>query len=173
MMISAEASRETVIDDRFEALYRSSIASSIRLAYLLTGDAATADDVAHDAFVRVAGRLRGFKNDGDFQSYLRTTIVNLAKDRWRQRQRSHRAFLTDAAGGARDEYLPDVETKDEVWRALSRLSPRRRTALVLRYYEGLSDQEIADVMSCSLSGAKSLVRRGLQSLREVMEVSDV
>jgi RNA polymerase sigma-70 factor (sigma-E family) len=154
---------------RLDDLYAQHIDDAVRLAYLLTGDRALAEDLAHDAFVRVGGRLRLLSGSHAFVSYLRTTIVNLTRDHHRRTKRQ-KDRLHNIAELERPVSLPDIEERDVMWTALQKLSARRRAALVLRYYQDLPEREIAEALGCSLSGAKSLVRRGLASLRQEMEV---
>ena len=84
-----------------------------------------------------------------------------------RRRRTERAYL--AREGAlverTSDVLPNVESKDELWAQLQRIAPRQRAALVLRYYEDLSEQQAADVLGCSLRTLKSLVTRGIQAMR--------
>ena len=149
-----------------EQLYTEHMRSAVRLAYLITGDEHHARDIAQDAFVRVAGRFHAIRKPEAFPAYLRTTVVNLSRGHLR-RLRTQRSYLSrqrpaEAAPG------PDIESRDEMWRALHTLPPRQRTALVLRYYEDLSEHQIADAMGTSRSAVKSLLTRGLQQLRAEM-----
>jgi RNA polymerase sigma factor (sigma-70 family) len=67
---------------------------------------------------------------------------------------------------------PDVGAREDLWRALGTLPARQRAALVLRYYEDLSERETADVLGCSVAAVKSLVARGGEALRERIEGED-
>ena len=86
-----------------------------------------------------------------------------------RRRRTERSYLARERGLAyrRSEVLPDVERKDELWTQMQKIAPRQRAALVLRYYEDLSEQQAADVLGCSLRTVKSLVTRGIQAMREL------
>ena len=157
---------------RLEELYIAHAPSATRLAYLLTGDQNLAEDLTQDAFVKLAGRFRDLRNPDAFQAYLRRTVINLATSHWR-RLRTERAYV-DKQGGtapADTNYLPDVEGRDELWRALRKLPPRQRAAIVLRYYGDLSEQQTADALQVSVGAVKSLVSRGMDRLREHMEVA--
>lgn len=146
-------------DGRFETLYRELMPSLTRLARLVTGSSAVAPDLAHDAFLRVRDRLDDIDNA---PAYLRRVVVNLSRDWLRrvERERVYTASLQDA------RYLPP--DLDELWVALAQLPERRRIALVLRYYEDLRLEDVAEVLGCRLGTAKSLVHRGLASLRKVV-----
>jgi RNA polymerase sigma-70 factor (sigma-E family) len=140
--------------------------AAVRLAYLLTGDRALAEDLVQDAFVKLAGRLVHLRDPGAFDAYLRRTVVNLTNSYFR-RKRLERAYLRRERGGIRtEESLPDTGPRDELWEALGRLSPRQRAAIVLRYYEDLSEQRVAEILNCRPGTVKSLVSRGLAILRD-------
>jgi RNA polymerase sigma factor (sigma-70 family) len=151
-----------------EALYHSHASGAVRLAYLLTGDAGLAQDVAHEAFVRVGAKLFGLRNPEYARAYLYKTTVNLCRERFR-RQRSERAATERLRAGTTVVQPPDVGDRDELWRALLRLPVRQRSALFFRYYEDLSEAGAADALGCSVSAVKSLVNRGLKELRAQLE----
>lgn len=144
--------------DDLSSLYRQLHPPMVRLAHLLTGSNAVAEDLVQDAFVALHGALDRADNPA---AYLRTTVVNRCRSHLRRRRLEdrHRAVELRVATP------PDV---DETWQALARLPERRRVALVLRFYEDLAIEEIAEVMGCRPGTVKSLVHRGLASLREVL-----
>jgi RNA polymerase sigma-70 factor (sigma-E family) len=150
---------------RLAELYVQHGDGAIRLAYLLTGDRALAEDLVQDAFVKLAGRLVHLRDPGAFDAYLRRTVVNLANSHYR-RKRLERAYLRQEQGAARSAEGPfDPGARDELWGALRRLSERQRAAIVLRYYEDLTEQQVADILNCRPGTVKSLVSRGLAVLR--------
>jgi len=144
-------------------LYSRHAGESLRLAYLLTGDGSLAEDLVQDAFVRLAGRLLHLRDPGGFQAYLRKTIVNLAKSHFRRRVVERRFIERQAEPRPID--APDLSGREGMRRALMELPVRQRTAVVLRYYEDLSEAQTADVMRCRPSAVKSLVFRGMTTLR--------
>ena len=151
-------------------LYERHSAAAGRLAYLLTGDRATAEDLVQEAFVRVVGRFRHLRVPDAFESYLRRTIVNLHTSQLRRR-RIERSYLERERVSARPEAVssPDLGEREDVWRELLALPPRQRAAVVLRYYEDLSERETADVLRCSVAAVKSLTARAMETLRTRME----
>jgi len=160
---------------RLGELYLRHANDAVRLGYLLTGDRALAEDLVQDAFVRMAGRLRHLRDPGAFEPYLRRTVVNLSKSHFR-RANVERAYVS-RAGGALDPSAqapagPALEDRDALWRAMDRLSSRQRAALVLRFYEDLSERETADVLRCRPGTVKSLVSRGLETLRTEIRGED-
>ena len=148
-------------------LYEEHAARAYRLAYLLTGDHDLAEDLVQDAFVKLIGRFADLRNLDSFDVYLRRTIVTLSYGQFRRR-RTERTYLARERGLAQrtSDVLADVEREDELWTQLLRIAPRQRAALVLRYYEDLSEQQAADVLGCSLRTVKSLVSRGIQAMRD-------
>jgi RNA polymerase sigma-70 factor (sigma-E family) len=149
---------------KLEELYVRHAPAAIRLAFVLTGSREAAEDLAHDAFVRLAGRFAHVRRAESFGAYLRKTVVNLHLSRLR-RLRLERAHIDRLrSGGEHAVTMPDVPERLDVWQALQSLPPRQRAALALRYYEDLSEHETADVLGCSVPAAKSLVSRGLRTL---------
>jgi RNA polymerase sigma-70 factor (sigma-E family) len=147
-------------------LYEQHAPAALRLAYVLTGDHALAEDLVQDAFVRIIGRLGQLRSEVAFDAYLRRTVVNLSYGTFRRR-RVERAWLARERGTVRrDGEEPDgVEERDELWHRLASVAPRQRAALVLRYYEDLSEEQAAQVLGCSTRALRSLTSRGLQALR--------
>jgi RNA polymerase sigma-70 factor (sigma-E family) len=164
--MTAEGVRAATDEGSLASLYVQNAPAAFRLAYLLTGDAGLAEDLVQEAFVRLIGRWTDIRRPEAFPAYLRRTVVNLSYGTFRRRrverayvEREGRLAATAASG------LPDVETRDELWAQLDNLAPRQRAALVLRYYEDLSEQQTADVMGCSERTVNSLVTRGVQAMR--------
>jgi RNA polymerase sigma-70 factor (sigma-E family) len=147
-------------------LYEEHAARAFRLAYLLTGDRDLAEDLVQDAFVKLIGRFADLRSLDSFDAYLRRTVVTLSYGQFRRR-RTEREYLTRERGLAKrsSDVLPDFERKDELWMQMQKIAPRQRAALVLRFYEDLSEQQAADVLGCSLRTVKSLVTRGIQAMR--------
>ena len=147
---------------RLEMLYAAHAPGAARLAYLLTGDRALAEDLVQEAFVRMFGRFRDLRNREAFGAYLRKTVVNLARSHFRRR-RVERTYLEKES--RRPSISEPPARHDEMWDALRALTPRQRAAIVLRYYEDLTEAQTADVLGCAVGTVKSLVSRGLEQLR--------
>ena len=148
-----------------DGLYRDHGGAAFRVAYLLTGDRARAEDLVQEAFVRILGRVRQIREPELLRAYLTRSIVNLAKNEYR-RQGRLRAFLSSGrATEPATTSLPEVEVRDEVHTQLLRLPPRQRAALVLRYCEDLSEADVAEALGTSPKAVRSLVGRGLQTIR--------
>jgi RNA polymerase sigma-70 factor (sigma-E family) len=170
-MIATEiqTTNETMADSsrpgRLEDLYTRHASAALRLAYFLTGDRDLAADLVQDAFVKVAGRFGHLRVPDAFDAYLRRTIVNLFSSRLRRVRLERRALARQRPTDRPEHRDVDVVERDAMWSALQTLPPRQRAALVLRYYEDLSERETAEVLGCSVGAAKQLVTRGLTALR--------
>ena len=154
--------------DRLGELYTRHISDARRFAYLLCGDERASADIAQDAFVRVASRLGALRNADAFPAYLRVTVRNLVRMQARASAREtdrllrHERMTLNAEGQAQDQ----LTQWDDLWLALAGLPERQRAALVCRFYLDLSERETARVLSCRPGTVKSLVSRGLATMRE-------
>jgi RNA polymerase sigma factor (sigma-70 family) len=150
-----------------ESLYRDHGGNALRLAYLLTGDRARAEDLVHDGFVKVLGRVRAVRDPQKLGSYLNRTIVNLAKNSYRAasvHRRSLASIVAEASLGT--STMPDLAARDELHYFLLKLPYRQRAALVLRYCEDMPEAEVAHALGTSPKAVRSLVGRGLATLRD-------
>ncbi len=143
----------------FEELFTQQYESMVRTAFLLLGSRAEAEDVAQDAFARVDLRWSRLDNPG---GYLRRCVVNRSHDTLRRRRVEQRFR------GLRHEATNELGA-DELTDALAALPPKRRAAIVLRYYGGLKEREIAEVMRVRPGTVKSLLHRALAQLRLEIE----
>jgi RNA polymerase sigma factor (sigma-70 family) len=142
-----------------EDLYRAKWSSMMRLAWLMTGSREAAEDIVHDAFLRLERSL------GDVREpvpYLRRIVVRevYARQRHAEVERRHRPRVLEPV------FNPEVE---EIWDAVRILPDRQRCALVLRFYSDHSIDEIAELLGCPSGTVKSLIHRGLARLREELE----
>lgn len=153
----------------FDQLYAENLGAATRFAYLLTGDRHEADEIVQDAFVRLLGRFADLRNPDAFPAYLRRTIISVAQNRWRRR-RLERAFVRREATTRIDtEARPlDHDHDHDLWMHLRALPARQRAAIVLRFYEDLSERQTAEILGCSVGAAKKLVARGLSTLRSTV-----
>ena len=163
--------RQTLIADAttssdLETLYVRHAPSALRFAYFLSGDQEMARDLVQDAFVRVAGRFRYLRQPDEFDAYLRRTIVNLHTSRLRRLKAERSSLAREAALPVRAGDDEDNEVRDEMWQAILGLPPRQRVAIVLRYYEDLSERQAADVLRCSVGALNQLVVRAMAKLRD-------
>jgi RNA polymerase sigma-70 factor (ECF subfamily) len=145
-----------------ERLYRSEHTRSVHLARLLTGDHHRAEEVAQEAFVRIAPKLADLENPG---GYLRTIVVNLCRDQGRRAATVRRQPPPTAEDAPAPPLPPDV---DEIWQAVQALPDRRRDAVILRYWADLPTDEVARLLGVRPGTARSLIHRGLAALKEVL-----
>lgn len=140
-----------------EAVYATAYRDLLRVAFVLTGSAAGAEDVVHDVFAKVGPRIDTLAEP---TAYLRVAVVN------RCRSLHRRTVAAPAPDRATDAVMDVglVELRD----ALIALPIRQRSAIVLRYLCDLPEEEIAANLKCRRSTVRTLVRRGLAELREVI-----
>src|SRR5207249_3251763 len=131
-------------------LYLTNFASLVRLAALALPEPATAEDLVHEAFVKLYGAW-GRVEPGKHLPYLKATVLNLARGRSRRLRVAarHRAPALAVATSAEESALRR-ETRREVIERLRRLPARQRECLVLRHYEGMSESEIASTLGVSV-----------------------
>jgi RNA polymerase sigma-70 factor (sigma-E family) len=155
----------------FDALFDAHFGRAVRLAWLLApGDPGAAEDAAADAIARVWPKwAKG--GISDFWPYLRIAVVNGVRGRGRRVAigRRHEPTLVEAS--VTDAFEIAVVDRAVLADALRALPDRQRTAVVLRFYEDLSEAECARVMSCSVGTVKSTTSRGLAALRAQLEAN--
>lgn len=157
--------------NKLEALYWQHAPDALRLAYFLTGNREAADDLVQDAFLRMFMRFQDLRSQEAFRGYLRRTVVNLSRDRFRRLGRERGALQSQRILAEGVESRVDIESRDELLKALQKLPGRQRAAVVLRYCEGLSEEETAHVLATTVGATKSLTSRGLNALRDLLEVN--
>jgi RNA polymerase sigma-70 factor (sigma-E family) len=162
------ATRAVQVD--IHALYLAHWRYLVRLAALLVDDVASAEDVVQDAFVALHRRSGTLRDPDAALAYLRASVVNLSRSVLRRRQvaRKHlKVAEPDYVAPADD----DVLMRDEHRAALVavRALPRhQREVLILRYWSGLSEREIAQALGISQGSVKSAASRGMATLQRVL-----
>ncbi len=152
--------RLSSLDDLAD-LYQQEHVGMVRLAFLLTGSQSISEEVVHDAFIIVFERRQQVQQPG---AYLRQTVVNLCRTKVRRRNTEQRKLaIVASTSDAAIQLEPEL---DETWQRLGTLSAKQRTALVLRFYEDLTVDGIAEAMGERPGTIKSLIHRGLKKLRE-------
>jgi len=139
-----------------ETLFRAQRLPMVRLAHVIIGSNAVAEEVVQEAFIRLQENWHRAENP---TGYLRTIVTNLC--RTQVRRRDHERRLDPPVQLV--AFQPDV---DETWVALCRLPFRQRAALALRFYEDLEEAEIARILGCRPGTVKSTIHRGLSRLRK-------
>ncbi len=159
-------------DGLVTALFEQEAAALVRLARLFTDDRNAAEDLVQEAFVRLHHATDRIVDRTRAAAYLRSIVLNLARDHNRRGLMSLRHFeaLTPAASPqALDDRIVLDEQQALVVDALHALSPQQRDCLVLRFYLELSEQETADTLGISPNSVKTHSRRGFDRLRTRLE----
>jgi RNA polymerase sigma-70 factor (sigma-E family) len=157
-------------ETKMAELYATFAPGAARLAYLLTGDKHLAEDLVQEAFLKMLGRFEHIRKPDSFQAYLNRVVVNLTRKHWRRRNLERRYASREQNLSTRDVLeAPDLGTSDELWTAVQRLPYRQRAAIVLRFYEDMSEHQTAELLDCSPKAVRSLVGRAKESLRATTE----
>lgn len=142
-----------------DGLYRAERDRLRRLAYLMTGRLHVAEEVVHDAFIRLQPRLDRIDSPA---AYLRAVVVNLCLE-WRRRTALAREREPRPERASADP--PEI---DETWHLLARLPAEQRAVVVLRFYEDLPVADIAAVLGCRPVTVRTRLHRALAKLRKEM-----
>jgi RNA polymerase sigma-70 factor (sigma-E family) len=158
-------------DDDFVAFVDARSAALLRTARLLTaGDQHAAEDLVQTALEKAYVAWPRIQRKGAQESYVRTTMTRAAIDRTRQRGQRGEVVVDE---------VPEVpvhpvgpEDRDEVFTLLAQLSPRQRAVMVLRYYDDLSEAQIAAALGISAGAVKAHASRALAAMRELADTDD-
>jgi RNA polymerase sigma-70 factor, ECF subfamily len=157
--------------DAFRTLYEKYGEKVFASAYRIVGEHHAAADLVQEVFVKIHGELRHFKFESKFSTWLFRVTVNHALNRSSEgvrHARIHEKIGRDGKGdpGGTKEGRP---VDDEVQRALQNLSPKLRTVISLRYLEGLSYEEIAEILEISIGTVKSRLFLAHETLRPMLK----
>jgi RNA polymerase sigma-70 factor (sigma-E family) len=142
----------------FETFCRERYQPMVRLAFLLTSSKETAEDLVQDVLARTQPR---WSRVAEPAAYVRRAVVNACNSHHRRRRRERQHPLPAPE--------PSRMRADELFDVLAELPPRMRAAVVLRYYEDLPENEIAELLGCAPGTVRSLIHRALARLRLVIE----
>lgn len=150
-------------------LYRAEYQSLVRMATMLVGDTATAEEVVQDCFVGMHSAIRRLRETDKAQNYLRRSVVNRARSVMRRRA------VADRYLPPREPDVPSAELgalalleRSAVLSALRTLPVRQREAIVLRFYLDLSEEQVAFAMNISRGAVKAHTARGKVALRGLL-----
>jgi RNA polymerase sigma-70 factor (sigma-E family) len=148
-------------------------AALLRFAYLLCGNGHTAEDIVQDALLRAHRRWDHVTQADNPDAYIRRIILNQHRS-WRRRRASTELAVEPAniRPAAVDDSQDALAAKDLTWRLLQELSEQQRSVLVLRYYEDLSDADIAELLGCAVSTVRSLAARAFAQLRRHSDLAE-
>lgn len=154
-------------DEKFAEFVAASLAGLLRFGHVLTGDPESAADLVQEALARTLRAWRRRPID-DPNAYVRKVMVNSYASAWRRGRALPMADVSVAELPTACDGIDRVDDRDAVWRALAVLPPRQRAVTVLRYYDDLSEAEIAAVMGTSAGTVKSQSARALRRLEALL-----
>jgi len=135
----------------------------VRFAYLLTSNHHTAEDLVQTALAKTYLTWDRLRDRGAVDAYVRRIIVNENTSLWRRAwKRNERTTDELPDAGVHDA---DLDGRDAMWQVVQTLPTKQRAAVVLRYYEDLSEAETAEVLGCSVGNVKSQTSRAIASMR--------
>lgn len=152
-------------DSEFTEFVQGQWISLYRTAYLLTGDHQTAEDLLQTTLTKVYlrwSRIGGMVQPG---GYARRMLVNLSSS-WRRRGSAGERVVAVVPQAPAPSFDDDVVGREAMWQAIRALPPRQRAVLVLRYYEGLSEAEIAEVLDVAPGTVKAQAHAAVATLRK-------
>jgi RNA polymerase sigma-70 factor (sigma-E family) len=158
--------RSSLTEAEFTAYVRERRASLYATAYHLTGDRFEAEDLLQSALFSTYKAWDRISDKAAVGGYLRRTMTNLHISAWRRRKLNEYPTEELPETPSDTDAMRGTELRAVLWQALARLPELQRTMLVLRYYEGRTDPEIAEILDISVGTVKSSIWRSLRRLRE-------
>jgi len=163
----------------YDALVQAHQEAAFRAAYLITHDAAEAQDAAQEAFIRAYDALGRFDARRPFRPWLLRIVTNLAINHVRASQRRQTMAERYGVQSIERQEMPAVEAhvlsrerSRRVWSAIGRLKPEDQRLLVLRYFLDLSEAELAQAFDAAAGTIKSRLHRALGKLRDAIHAHD-
>jgi RNA polymerase sigma-70 factor (sigma-E family) len=154
-------------DREIAALFDRHYAAMCRLAYVILGDAAVAEEVVMDALIKTFSGWGRIRDVARADAYLRRAVINLCRSKIRRKTIEARVNAVSYRRGERmaPSWDPERhETTRIVWQAVRELPERQRACVVLRYYDDMPEAQIADVLGCSVGTVKSQLSKARTKL---------
>ncbi len=139
-----------------------------RAAYLMVGDHALAEDLLQEALTKTYVAWPRLRDVNSAEAYTRKAITTTAISWWRRKSWQKEKPRDDVPERVQASGVEDLAERDWLWQELQRLAPRQRAAIVLRYYEDLTEAQTAAALGCSVGTVKSQVSDGLKRLRSAL-----
>ena len=152
-------------EGQFQEFVRARWSHLVRTAYLLTGDAHHAEDLTQTALAKAYRSWRRVARADNPEAYVRRMLVSCNSDRFRKRRVAEALTAAPPETAGRDAGYAGVDERSALLGALAQLPPKQRAVVVMRYWEDLSEAEVADVLGCSVGTVKSQASKGLAKLR--------
>ena len=154
-------------EDRFSDFVRAHNATLFRTAYLMTGDYQRAEDLLQTTLVRVYQHWPRVDAMDHPVAYARKVLVNQAASWWRRRS-SHELPQVLRDQPVWHDWMEEAAEHQRVWKAVLSLPPRQRAVMVLRYYEDLSEAEIAETLGIAPGTVKSQAHAATRRLADLL-----
>jgi RNA polymerase sigma-70 factor (sigma-E family) len=153
----------------FAGFVRENTPALLRTAYLLTGNAQLAEELVQDTLVRLYPKWDRVAAADVPLAYVRRSLTNGFINQ--QRRASRREVAYEEVPEHVDPYdaVDRLVDRDQIWAGLRHVSERQRAALVLRFFEDMTDEQTAAALDCRVGTVRSLISRGLATLREHMD----
>lgn len=162
--LSEREATDPVTEPDFESWVTARGPDLLRFAYVLTGNAADAEDAVQDALAKAIGSWRRICAADDPDAYVRRMVVNAHTSWWRKFRRKE-APVAEVRPSGETDHVEAMSYDDRLWQACLRLPEQQRTAIVLRFYEDMDYPAIAAVTGVREGSVRSRVSRGLAALR--------
>lgn len=148
----------------FEMLFDRHYRSLRGLAFVMLGDAARAEEVVMEAYVKAFGGWGRLRTMDHPHAYLRQIVVNLCRSRFRREKVELRVNALVHRSGEQAQWERDSALRMDLWAAVRKLPERQRACVVLRYLEDMTEREIADALECSIGTVKSQLSKARTKL---------
>jgi RNA polymerase sigma-70 factor (sigma-E family) len=152
----------------FAGFVRENTPALLRTAYLLTGNGGHAEELVQDTLARLYPKWDRVAAADVPLAYVRRSLTNAYINQSRRAARREFAFEDVPERTDPHDVFGQLADRDQIWVALALVSDRQRAALVLRFFEDLSDEQTAAALNCRVGTVRSLISRGLAILREHM-----
>ncbi|MDX6200483.1 MAG: hypothetical protein QOJ79_3634 [Actinomycetota bacterium] len=158
-------------DDDFASFVSTRSGPLLRLAVGLTGSRPAGEDLLQSALTRAYLSWSKVRGAADADAYVRRIVVN-SHVSLRRRRRVREELQSDVADVVGTAPSYGIDDRDALWTALARLGRRQRAIVLLRYYEDLADDQIAELLGCSPATVRSQAMRALATLKDLPELSE-
>jgi RNA polymerase sigma-70 factor (sigma-E family) len=153
----------------FSEFAESQVDGLLRLARILTGNDHDAWDLTQESFARIARRWDKIPHAGNLPAYARRVLINAQRNTYRRNTRE--LPMSSVPDRAVDGQVPSLDLDAWLDEAMRKLSPRQRAAVTLTYLEDLQIDQVASILGCSTSAAKTHLSRGRDALRKSAEAN--
>jgi RNA polymerase sigma-70 factor (sigma-E family) len=169
--------RKQARDEEFQAFVIGRWPRLMRTAFLLTGEQHAAEDLVQSTFEQVYVAWRKVGSADEPEAYVRRVMINAHARKHRRRLREFLAPKDDS-GLAHEQpdtgdRISQADDRNALLKALAQLPPRQRQAVVLRYWEDLTETQAAEAMGCSVGAVKSNAAKGIAKLRAIPELAEM